>query len=156
MFGMNKTILRNWPRSWYLTTLSGVAIIAVVAYAAFVRGTFTPRASATSAAAASTPCPRPFTPGSVVQNPPALFSSNGVLNVTFSYEHRFDTDGTELLSKARTAFSVSSGRMSGWVDVIAERQIGASRDALLHHPGARKRCSKKQSQIQQIDQIYLT
>ena len=42
------------------------------------------------------PCPR-FNPGSVVHNPPALFSSNGVLQVRFSYQHRFDSDGTELL-----------------------------------------------------------
>jgi FtsP/CotA-like multicopper oxidase with cupredoxin domain len=42
------------------------------------------------------PCPR-FNPGSVVHNPPALFSSNGVLEVRFSYEHRFASDGTELL-----------------------------------------------------------
>jgi FtsP/CotA-like multicopper oxidase with cupredoxin domain len=42
------------------------------------------------------PCPR-FNAGSVVQNPPALFSSNGVLEVRFSYQHRFASDGTELL-----------------------------------------------------------
>ncbi len=42
------------------------------------------------------PCPR-FSAGSVVHNPPALFSSNGVLQVRFSYQHRFDSDGTELL-----------------------------------------------------------
>src|SRR5260370_919399 len=42
------------------------------------------------------PCPR-FNAGSVVHNPPALFSSNGVLQVRFSYQHRFDSDGTELL-----------------------------------------------------------
>jgi FtsP/CotA-like multicopper oxidase with cupredoxin domain len=42
------------------------------------------------------PCPR-FHAGSVVHNPPALFSSNGVLEVRFSYQHRFDSDGTELL-----------------------------------------------------------
>jgi FtsP/CotA-like multicopper oxidase with cupredoxin domain len=42
------------------------------------------------------PCPR-FNAGSVVHNPPALFSSNGVLEVRFSFQHRFDSDGTELL-----------------------------------------------------------
>jgi FtsP/CotA-like multicopper oxidase with cupredoxin domain len=41
------------------------------------------------------PCPRPSA-GSVVQNPPSLFSSNGVLNVSFSYQHRFDSAGREL------------------------------------------------------------
>src|SRR5712664_2462741 len=38
-----------------------------------------------------------FSARSVVPNPPALFSSNGVLQVRFSYQHRFDSDGTELL-----------------------------------------------------------
>src|ERR1700738_1713057 len=41
------------------------------------------------------PCPR-FNAGSLVHNPPALFSSNGFLRVRFSYQHRID-DGTELL-----------------------------------------------------------
>ncbi len=34
--------------------------------------------------------------GSVVHNPPALFSSNGVLRVSFSYQHRIDSDNREL------------------------------------------------------------
>jgi len=41
------------------------------------------------------PCPRPEA-GSVVRNPVALFSSKGVLNVCFSYEHRIDSSGREL------------------------------------------------------------
>jgi FtsP/CotA-like multicopper oxidase with cupredoxin domain len=41
-------------------------------------------------------CPR-FNAGSLVHNPPALFSSNGFLRVRFSYQHRIDHDGTELL-----------------------------------------------------------
>src|ERR1700716_3917831 len=44
----------------------------------------------------ASPCPR-FKAGSVVHNPRALFSSNGVLAVRFSYQHTFDNDGTELL-----------------------------------------------------------
>jgi FtsP/CotA-like multicopper oxidase with cupredoxin domain len=43
----------------------------------------------------SNPCPRPAA-GSVVQNPPALFSSGGFLQVRFSYQHAFDSDGREL------------------------------------------------------------
>jgi FtsP/CotA-like multicopper oxidase with cupredoxin domain len=35
-------------------------------------------------------------PASVVQNPVALFSSDGVLNVRFSYQHRIDSSGREL------------------------------------------------------------
>jgi FtsP/CotA-like multicopper oxidase with cupredoxin domain len=42
------------------------------------------------------PCPR-FHAGSVAHNPPALFSANGFLRVRFSYQHRIDHDGTELL-----------------------------------------------------------
>jgi FtsP/CotA-like multicopper oxidase with cupredoxin domain len=42
------------------------------------------------------PCPR-FAPGSVVHNPAALFSSGGVLNVRFSFQQRFDSNGHELL-----------------------------------------------------------
>src|SRR5215469_14678560 len=55
--------------------------------------------SAQSAAAfvppVQNPCPRPAA-GSVVQNPPALYSSNGVLAARFSYQHRFDSAGREL------------------------------------------------------------
>ncbi|HEX4650904.1 MAG TPA: multicopper oxidase domain-containing protein [Granulicella sp.] len=41
------------------------------------------------------PCPR-YSAGSVVHNPPALFSSNGVLEVRFSYQQRVDSDGRQL------------------------------------------------------------
>ena len=41
------------------------------------------------------PCPRPAA-GSVVTNPPSLFSSNGVLSVKFSYQHVIDSAGREL------------------------------------------------------------
>jgi FtsP/CotA-like multicopper oxidase with cupredoxin domain len=41
------------------------------------------------------PCPR-FTAGSVVQQPPALFSNNGVLNVRFSYQTTTDLVGRQL------------------------------------------------------------
>src|SRR5713226_3640284 len=41
------------------------------------------------------PCPR-YPAGSVVQPPPALFSSNGVLEVRFSYQQRTDSDGRQL------------------------------------------------------------
>jgi FtsP/CotA-like multicopper oxidase with cupredoxin domain len=43
----------------------------------------------------SNPCPRPAA-GTVVGNPPSLFSSNGVLAVRFSYQHTFDSAGREL------------------------------------------------------------
>jgi hypothetical protein len=41
------------------------------------------------------PCAR-FTAGSVVQQPPALFSKNGVLNVEFSYQTTTDSIGRQL------------------------------------------------------------
>jgi FtsP/CotA-like multicopper oxidase with cupredoxin domain len=41
------------------------------------------------------PCAR-FAPGSVVGNPPSLFSSGGSLSVEFSYQHVFDSAGREL------------------------------------------------------------
>jgi FtsP/CotA-like multicopper oxidase with cupredoxin domain len=44
----------------------------------------------------ASPCPR-YPAGSVVHNPPALFSSNGVLEVRFTYQQRFDSDGRKLL-----------------------------------------------------------
>lgn len=42
-------------------------------------------------------CPR-FPAGSVVRNPPALFSHNGYLSVRFSYQTRMDADGRTLFS----------------------------------------------------------
>ncbi len=43
----------------------------------------------------SNPCPR-FKAGSIVHQPPALFSSNGVLNVRFSYQTTTDSKGRQL------------------------------------------------------------
>lgn len=58
----------------------------------------------TSATSGGTPTPVPpvpnpcsrFTAGRVVHNPPALFSSNGVLNVRFSYQQTTDSAGRTL------------------------------------------------------------
>ena len=48
--------------------------------------------TATRVAPAANPCQR-FKAGGVVQNPPALFSSNGVLSVRFSYQQTTDSAG---------------------------------------------------------------
>jgi len=48
---------------------------------------------ATPVAPVPRPCTPRFTAGSVVHNPPALFSSNGVLNVRFSYQTTTDSAG---------------------------------------------------------------
>ncbi len=53
------------------------------------------RSSASPVPPVVNPCPRPDA-GSVAQDPPALFSSNGVLSVRFSYQHRIDSTGREL------------------------------------------------------------
>jgi FtsP/CotA-like multicopper oxidase with cupredoxin domain len=56
-------------------------------------------AIATTTAVPVAPVPNPcarFTAGSVIQQPPALFSSNGVLNVRFSYQQTIDTAGRTL------------------------------------------------------------
>src|SRR5215831_7433753 len=41
------------------------------------------------------PCPRPAA-GTIVQNPPALYSSGHFLHARFSYQHAFDADGREV------------------------------------------------------------
>src|SRR5579863_341318 len=48
-----------------------------------------------SVAPVGNPCPRPAA-GSVVADPPALFSANGVLAVRFSYQHVVDAVGRDL------------------------------------------------------------
>jgi FtsP/CotA-like multicopper oxidase with cupredoxin domain len=51
--------------------------------------------SPTPVAPVANPCPR-FTAGSVVHQPPALFSKNGVLTVRFSYQTTTDSIGRQL------------------------------------------------------------
>ena len=48
-----------------------------------------------SPAKATTPCPR-FEVGSVIQAPENLYSRNGVLEVSFSYQTRLDSDGNTI------------------------------------------------------------
>jgi hypothetical protein len=73
---------------YILTTLSLLAIVPhrVVAQTLAVQ----------SVPPVSNPCPRPTAGGGVATNPPSLFSSNGVLAVRFSYQHRFDFANREL------------------------------------------------------------
>jgi FtsP/CotA-like multicopper oxidase with cupredoxin domain len=58
--------------------------------------------TATSSATSPTPVPpvanacQRFAAGTIVQNPPALFSQNGVLNVSFSYQTTTDQYGRQL------------------------------------------------------------
>jgi FtsP/CotA-like multicopper oxidase with cupredoxin domain len=50
----------------------------------------------TPVAPVSNPCPRTITGGGVVENPPSLFSENGVLNVEFTYQTTTDEFGRGL------------------------------------------------------------
>ena len=51
--------------------------------------------SPTPVSLVANPCGR-FTAGSVIHQPPALFSQNGVLNVRFSYQTTTDSYGRQL------------------------------------------------------------
>jgi len=82
---------RKRPRfNWCI--LSSVLVLTLVhAGAAFCQMTNSP----TPVAPVSNPCPR-LAAGSVIHQPPALFSQNGVLNVRFSYQTTTDTVGRQL------------------------------------------------------------
>jgi len=76
-----KKLHLNW------SILPGVAILILAhACAAFAQAPVAP---------VSNPCTR-FTAGSVIHQPPALFSQNGVLNVQFSYQTTTDSVGRQL------------------------------------------------------------
>ena len=89
---MNK---KKTPRVTLRMLLSTIVLM-LVQMSAFGQATVTTSGSAAPVPIVPSPCPR-LAAGSVVHNPPALFSSNGELSVQLSYQHRFDTDGTELL-----------------------------------------------------------
>src|SRR5260370_1937458 len=59
---------------------------------AFAQTTTTTGSSPTPVATVPNPCAR-LRPGTAVHQPPALFSSNGVLNVRFSYQQTTDSVG---------------------------------------------------------------
>ena len=72
---------------WAAGAAGGVALAQTTTAASSV--------AAGAVAPVATTCQR-FAPGSVVQQPPALFSQNGVLNVSFSYQTNTDTYGRQL------------------------------------------------------------
>src|SRR5579864_4237901 len=76
--------MRNFQRS-LLCTLIGAAILVMSPLCAFGQ---------TAVARVNTTCTR-FSPGSTIHQPPALFSSNGVLNVQFSYQASTDSIGRQ-------------------------------------------------------------
>jgi FtsP/CotA-like multicopper oxidase with cupredoxin domain len=80
----------------------GAASIIMALWAAGDVAALAQTAAVTSSASSPTPvspvanaCQR-FPAGSVVQQPPALFSQNGVLNVSFSYQQTTDEHGRQL------------------------------------------------------------
>jgi FtsP/CotA-like multicopper oxidase with cupredoxin domain len=99
--GMSKPAIPDWGGTpmmrWtsLLCTIAATATILVSVPARPNAQTVTATSSAAPVPPVANPCPRPNA-GSVVHNPPALFSSGGVLNVAFSYQTRKDTDGTDL------------------------------------------------------------
>src|SRR5215467_6483014 len=77
-----------------LWAAGGVAAMAETATANPTLGSAAGVTSSTAVAPVANPCAR-FAAGSVVQNPPALFSQNGVLNVRFSYQTTTDSVGRQ-------------------------------------------------------------
>ena len=67
------------------TILSGLAVFAFLPVCAF--------GGPTPVAPVPNPCTPRFAAGSVIRNPPALYSSNRVLNVRFSYQQTTDSVG---------------------------------------------------------------
>jgi FtsP/CotA-like multicopper oxidase with cupredoxin domain len=71
--------------------LMALAMFALTQICALAQTSYTPPA----VAPVPNPCPR-FAAGGAVQNPAALFSSNGILSVNFSYQTRVDAYGRTL------------------------------------------------------------
>jgi FtsP/CotA-like multicopper oxidase with cupredoxin domain len=78
-----------------LGTLSCYLLLAFAQLTAFAQTTATASSAAAAVPPVANPCPR-FTAGSVIHQPPALFSQNGVLNVRFSYQTTTDSFGRQL------------------------------------------------------------
>jgi FtsP/CotA-like multicopper oxidase with cupredoxin domain len=82
-----------------ITNLSCKILLGWVIFAtqlcAFAQVTTTASASPTPVARVTNPCPR-FAAGSVLQNPPSLFSNNGALRVQFSYQTTTDSNNRQL------------------------------------------------------------
>jgi FtsP/CotA-like multicopper oxidase with cupredoxin domain len=78
-----------------LRTFFGLAVLALVP-SVIAQTTASAASTALPAIApVPNPCPR-FAPGSVIHQPPALFSQNGVLSVQFSYQTTMDFAGRTL------------------------------------------------------------
>jgi len=76
----------NKSRRLFLSCFAGLIVLAFAQTCAFAQTPVPP---------VNNPCPR-SAPGSVIHQPPALFSQNGVLNVQFSYQTTTDMKGRQL------------------------------------------------------------
>jgi FtsP/CotA-like multicopper oxidase with cupredoxin domain len=88
MFNKPAAVLLRRPIGAACVIIASLAAGAVAAMAQTTSSTLGSAAGVSTSnavAPVANPCQR-FTPGSVVQQPPALFSQNGVLNVSFSYQ----------------------------------------------------------------------
>jgi FtsP/CotA-like multicopper oxidase with cupredoxin domain len=72
-----------------------IPFVLTIAVCLLLLGSLIPASGQTAVAPVSNPCQRPA-PGSVIHQPPALFSQNGVLNVQFSYQSTTDSVGRQL------------------------------------------------------------
>src|SRR6266404_4373606 len=84
-------LMRNFQCS-LKRILIGVSILVMAPLCAVTQSAAATDSDPTPVAPVPNPCPR-FNPGSVVQQPPELSSSNGVLNVRFSYQQTTDSVG---------------------------------------------------------------
>jgi FtsP/CotA-like multicopper oxidase with cupredoxin domain len=73
----------------------GLVVLVYVPTRVLAQTATTTSSSPTPVPPVANPCPR-FTAGSVIHQPPALFSQNGVLNVKFSYQTITDSVGRQL------------------------------------------------------------
>lgn len=78
-----------------LFVLRCLVVLTLPLASVFAQTTPTTTSSPTPVPPVANPCSR-FTAGSVIHNPPALYSQNGVLNVQFSYQTTTDLVGRQL------------------------------------------------------------
>jgi FtsP/CotA-like multicopper oxidase with cupredoxin domain len=85
--------MNNRIKSCVWTILCGLAIFAFVPVCAFAQTTAPTAGGPRPVRPVANPCAPRFVAGSVLRNPPALYSFNGVLNVRFSYQQTTDSVG---------------------------------------------------------------
>jgi FtsP/CotA-like multicopper oxidase with cupredoxin domain len=87
--------MRDFCGSTRVVILASVAALALALAQVSALAQSMDTATAAAVKPVANPCQR-FAAGSTVQQPPALFSRNGVLSVRFSYQTRVDSDGRTL------------------------------------------------------------